>query len=244
MPPRFFLPKKEALQDVLVLRGEDARHVGSSLRMRAGDRVTICNGDRLDALCEIRSIEKGTVHLQVLSRSTNAAEPSCSVTLYQCLPKGDKMEQIVQKAVELGVFSVVPVLSERCVSRPDSASIERKLARWKQVSMEAAKQCGRGIVPTVRDLHKWDDALEMMAVHKHAWMLYEGHNGNGLPQSLKADAEMGLLVGPEGGFSTHEVEQASQRGIHPVRFGKRILRTETAGPAALAVVAFLSGNLS
>ncbi|NLT58924.1 MAG: 16S rRNA (uracil(1498)-N(3))-methyltransferase [Clostridiales bacterium] len=242
--PRFFLPVEQAQGDLLTLSGADAAHLTGPLRMRPGDPVTVCDGAGTDIRCRILTAARDRVTLEVLARSPSCGESRCAITLFQCLPKGDKMEQIVQKAVELGAAAVVPVLSARCVSRPDPAAAEKKLRRWNQIALEAAKQSGRSALPPVAPLMGWQPALLRLAAMPHPMMLYEAERGGGLPGALPKTAEIGLLVGPEGGFSPQEAEQARSLGIASIGLGPRILRTETAGCAAIAVLQHITGNLS
>ena len=145
--PLFFVSPEQAQQDVLCLTGEDARHIAGSLRMQPGERLTLSDGAGLTLHCEIESVEKTAVTVRVCGREPCASESSCAVTLFQCLPKGDKMDGIVQKSVELGAVRIVPVLSSRCVSRPEGAALEKKRRRWQQSwrwqmpSMRCSKPC-------------------------------------------------------------------------------------------------------
>lgn len=233
----------EAGANEIVLTGRDARHLSGPLRARAGDEVTVCNGAGLDFLCRISSINKDTVQLEVLGSAPSAGESSCAITLFQCLPKADKLEQIIQKSIELGAAGIVPVLSSRSVSRPDAAASSKKLQRWNDIALEASKQSGRGAVAPVAPVTGWEDALSRLAALDLPLILYEQDRSAGLPHSIPRAATVGLLIGPEGGLSPQEVEQALAAGISPVWLGPRILRTETAGPAALAVLQYLTGNL-
>ena len=241
--PWFFVSPELAQQDALTLTGEDARHITSSLRMQVGESLTLCDGAGTNLLCRIESLEKTAVGLRVIKREPNSSESSCAITLFQCLPKGDKMDGIIQKSVELGASRIVPVLSSRCISRPDGASFDKKRRRWQQIAVEAAKQSRRGALPEVAALHAWDEAIETMAAMQHALLLYEEQINSSLSQAPKAAFEIGLMVGPEGGISPEEAAQCKAAGILCVGLGPRILRTETAGPAAIAVLQYLTGNL-
>ena len=241
--PRFFISPEEAAADRITLTGEAARHILSSLRMRVGERLTLCDGQGTDLLTELCEAGRQQVTVQVLSRTPSTAESSCRITLFQCLPKGDKMESIVQKAVELGAVCVQPVLSSRCISRPDERAAEKKRLRWQQIADEAAKQSGRGALCAVRPTLSWREAVASLASLSHPLMLYENQQDSPLSRLPQGAAEVGILVGPEGGFSPEEAEEAARAGIVLIGLGPRILRTETAGPAAIAVVQYLTGNL-
>ena len=240
--PRFFLPQAAVEDGRLILSGRDARHLSGPLRTRIGDEVVLCDGAGTDYHCRICRIGRDEIALEVLHSTPSAGESSCAITLFQCLPKADKLEQIIQKAVELGAAEVVPVLSSRSVSRPDAAAAQKKLLRWNDIALEASKQSGRGAIVPVSPLTAWDDALERLAALEIPLILYEQDRNAGLPASLSKTASIGLLIGPEGGLSPEEVEQAMAAGAAPVWLGPRILRTETAGPAAIAVLQYLTGN--
>ena len=240
--PLFFVSPEQAQQDVLCLTGEDARHIAGSLRMQPGERLMLSDGAGLTLHCEIESVEKTAVTVRVCGREPCASESSCAVTLFQCLPKGDKMDGIVQKSVELGAVRIVPVLSSRCVSRPEGAALEKKRRRWQQIALEAAKQSGRGLVPEVAPVCRWDQAVAMLSSLQHKLLLYEEQRGSALAQVPASAVEVGLLVGPEGGISPQEADCCRKAGILCVGLGPRILRTETAGPAAIAVLQYLTGN--
>lgn len=251
--PRFFCEPGEARDGVIVLGGADAEHIARVLRMRAGDCLTVCDGRGKDYRCVIESIERPTrgarpsVVCRVEGVESSSAEPGIKATLYQCLPKGDKMEQIVQKAVELGAFAVVPVISARCVSRPQARSLDGKLGRWQRIAEEAAKQCGRGMVPQVLPYLSFEDAVDRMRKSAAAVMFYEGECASKRPVAeiggLASLGEIAILIGPEGGFEKEEAELAERSGIFICGLGPRILRTETAPICALSIIMYMSGNL-
>ena len=238
--PRFFAHTDG---ETAVITGEDAKHIGTVLRMKAGELAVLCDGEGEDCLCRITAVSKDIVEFEVIDRQRNEAEPSVIVTLYQCMPKGDKMDFIVQKAVELGVGKVVPVLSKRCVSRPDEKSFAKKIQRWQKIAEEAAKQCGRGKVPEIGEQKDLKAAVQEYSQSKKGILFYEC-GGVGLTEIIDRSAgEIGIFVGSEGGFEAEEAEFARAHGIAVATLGKRILRCETAPLAALAVLMNLSGNM-
>lgn len=238
--PRFFAHTNG---ETALIVGEDAKHIGTVLRMKAGDLAVLCDGEGEDCLCRISAVNKEYVEFKVLDRQRNEAEPSLFVTLYQCMPKGDKMDFIVQKAVELGVGRIVPVLSKRCVSRPDEKSFAKKIQRWQKIAEEAAKQCGRGKIPEVGEQKDFKAAVQEYSPGKKGILFYEC-GGAPLSEIIDRNAEeMGVFVGCEGGFEAEEAELAQSHGIAAATLGKRILRCETAPVAALAVLMNLTGNL-
>ena len=148
--PRFFVPSTGFDGDIVRITGDDARHIARALRMAAGETVTVCDMHGTTHTCVLERITDAASVARIVASTPSDTEPPYPVTLYQAFPKGDKMDAVVQKAVESGACAVVPFLSERCVSRPDDKSVEKKIARWQRIALEAAKQCGRGIIPEVR----------------------------------------------------------------------------------------------
>lgn len=240
--PRFFIDPPS--QETLVLSGEDGRHIVRSLRMRPGDRLTLCDGEGTDYECRILSLTGDDVMVGITAQFPSQGEPGCFVTLYQGLPKADKMDWIVQKAVETGACRVVPVLTARCVSRPDEKAAQKKRSRWAKIAEEAAKQCGRGRIPPVAALTDFQAALSSACSDGPVLFFYEG-GGEALsrlpltppPQNLS------LFIGPEGGFAEQEASLAREAGAVFATLGPRILRTETAPVAALTAIMLLTGNL-
>lgn len=238
--PRFFAHTNG---ETAVIAGEDAKHIGTVLRMKTGDLAVLCDGEGEDCLCRIAAVDKDHVEFNVLDRQRNEAEPSLFVTLYQCMPKGDKMDFIVQKAVELGVGRIVPVVSKRCVSRPDEKSFAKKIQRWQKIAEEAAKQCGRGKIPQIGEQREFKAAVTEYPPNKTGILFYEC-GGVQLSEIVgKNTAEIGIFVGSEGGFEVEEAELAQKHGIVAATLGKRILRCETAPVVALAVLMNLTGNM-
>lgn len=240
--PRFFVDEQPE-NDVLTLRGENAHHAGRVLRLRPGEAVTLCDGRGTDYDCIVEQLEKDTVTCRVQARHLAQTEPKQHLTLFMALPKGDKMEFIVQKAVELGVSEIVPYLSKNCVSRPDKT--EKKVERWQKIATEAAKQCGRGCLPRVHAVVSAVQAMEQASESETALFFYENEAQTGLRDALAQGVgeTVSLVIGPEGGFAPEEVALASEKGLRSVSLGKRILRCETAPIAALAAVLYAGGNM-
>lgn len=209
--------------------------------MSVGEALTVCNMKCTEYECVIDGFDNGDVLLRVVSSAAGKTEPPYRVTLYQALPKGDKMETIVQKSVETGVFEIVPFISERCISRPDDKAKRSKVDRWNKISFEAAKQCGRGIIPEVREILTFNETLERARVADTAILFYEGDGVVPLNRVLeKADREgsISVIIGSEGGFSLGEVDAAREKGILVCGLGPRILRCETAPTVALSAISY------
>ncbi len=224
------------------LTGEAARHIGLSLRMRVGESVTVC-ANATDYQCALARITPETIELRILSQAPCAAEPTVRAVLYQALPKADKLEQIVQKAVELGVSEIVPVLTKRCITRLTAKEFEKKRSRYEKIAQAAAMQSGRGVIPRIEALCTLEQAAKQMQQYDVAVVLYEAEGGVRFSQ-IKADArQYAVMIGSEGGFDPQEIALLQQYDVTPVWLGRRILRCETAPVAALAVLMHLTGNL-
>ncbi|MGI6326024.1 MAG: 16S rRNA (uracil(1498)-N(3))-methyltransferase [Saccharofermentanales bacterium] len=242
--PRFFLedPIDPSL-DRLVLRGDSYHHIRDVLRLRVGDRVTVCDGALNDMICLIDHFLPDGLVLAVNERRINQREPSYHVTLYQGLAKGNKMDSIIQKAVELGVSRIVPTACRHSVVRLENRDLNKKQIRWQRIAAEAAKQCGRGRIPEVRLPVSFAEAVREAALADIALIPWENEQKNDLRTAMekntpKSDPQISILIGPEGGFAADEISAALTLGIQPVTLGRRILRTETAGPAVLAMLIY------
>lgn len=239
--PRFFT--NEIDENNITLTGSDAVHVGRSLRMKPGEPLTVCCGG-IDYNCEISEITSDTVYLSLKEKVVCAAEPNIEVTLFQAVPKMDKLEYIIQKSVELGVSRIVPMLTRRCVSRPDERDFAKKLARLNKIAAEAAKQSGRGIIPQVTPIVSYKKALEMMKELDQNVLLYEEEGGVSFGEvDLTGAKTVGLVIGSEGGFDREEAEACTAVGAAQVWLGKRILRCETAPITVLSILMFLTNNM-
>lgn len=228
---RFFA--EHVNENYAILSTDDIKHIRTVLRLRDGDNITICDGNCTDFLCKIAGNE-----FKIISSSKCVNEPAFKVHVYQCLTKMTKLDEIIQKCVELGACSITPVFSEYCVPTFDSSL--KKAERWQKVAESAAKQCNRGIIPEVRETTKFDDII-----NKTTAFAYENAEDIRLNDVLKdyKDNEISILVGPEGGFSEKEVQAGINNGAAIVTLGKRILRTETAAPAMLAIIMNIMGEI-
>ena len=232
------------LADFMEVKGESARHIGFSLRMAVGDRMGVAGLDGRCGEAEIVRIVPDSVTLALIHVS-ESTEPPVDVWLAQALPKGDKMDQIVQKAVELGVKGIYPLQTSHCIVRYDFAKQTEKLRRWQKISQEASQQCGRGVVPEVGPFMSLPEMFDRMAPGTRVLTLYEGTGREGLRSILTNDfcGAWMLVVGPEGGFSEAEASYCRDRGARLAGLGPRILRTETAGLAALSAILYECGDL-
>ena len=239
--PRFFT--QDITETGGCITGEDAKHIAKVLRMKVGDELTVCDTKGRDYDCTIEEIGAGEVRLKVLSVAPSQSEPDVRVHLYQAMPKADKMETIIQKAVELGAASITPVMTRRCVSRPDAKSMDKKLVRYNRIALEAAKQCGRGRIPQVEPMLHFSQAVERMKCEPLAILFYENAD-QPLHQALRSGVggRISLMVGSEGGFEPSEAGFAVENGLMALSLGSRILRCETAPVAALAAILYAAGE--
>ncbi len=242
---RFFLSKQNIDMENgnIQIAGADAHHIAYSLRMAVGDRLTVCDTQKMEYLCTIQSIHPDTVILHIDGIQENDTELPVSVHLYQSVPKGEKMEYIVQKAVELGAASITPVMSTRCIVRLDAKGAEAKRSRWQKIAAEAAKQCGRGYVPEVRMPISFSNALEDAGGADVSFFCYEGDGTESLKKimasfSMNVVTSIAFFVGPEGGYDPSEVRMAKEKGLYLANLGKRILRCETASGFVLSALVY------
>lgn len=232
-----FIPENK-----IVLQGEQARHIGKSLRMKQGDMLTLSCADGFDYGCIIDRVTADEVRLSLCYKQANGSEPTVKVRLYQGVPKGDKLEDIIQKCTELGVSEITPVLTQRSVSRPDEKAAAKKNARYCKIALEAAQQSGRGIIPKVNPMVSLKQAAENDDSRLKI-LFYEG-GGESLKSLIPADIKsVSVYIGPEGGFEKQEVELIKEQGGVVATLGSRILRTQTAPVAALTAIMLLTGNL-
>lgn len=240
--PRFFVTSSQIDGDTVTILGEDAHHLSRALRGAVGDTVTVCDMSRTEYECELTAFLPDRVLARILSASPALTESPVRITLYQALPKGDKLDTVIQKAVECGVCRIVPFESERCIVRTKADSEERKTERRNRIAAEAAKQCGRGILPEVAPTVSFEEMLKQAARADAVLFCYEGDGtlpiGHLLTQIAPGTGStVALVIGSEGGFSVTEAERARACGFYMTGLGKRILRTETAPLFALACIA-------
>lgn len=240
---RFFVPAENVGNGEIRVTGDDINHIKNVLRMTAGEKVVVSCGQGTDYYCIIEDIQETGVTLRIQEEKPAVTELPVRIVLFQALPKVDKMELVIQKAVELGASEVVPVRSRRCVVKLDNHREAKKLARWRAIAESAAKQSGRGILPQIHDSMDFGKALEYAQELDSVLIPYELCDAIDESQHIVQRAvrqnSIGIFIGPEGGFERSEVEAAVRSGALPVSLGKRILRTETAGLAVLSVLMFL-----
>lgn len=228
--------------DYYTIIGEDAKHIEKSLRMKAGEEITLVDNNGIQHNGVIDNITSGNVTVKINESFKCENEPDVKVTLYQALPKGDKMDFIVQKAVELGITEIVPVISARCISRPDEKSLNKKIQRWQKIALQAAQQSRRGIIPQVKEATIFKKAVENLSSDSQNIIFYEC-GGDRVGDIITSPCEhINMFIGSEGGFEKQEVQQVLAKNGNAATLGKRVLRAETAPLAALAIIMYVTGN--
>lgn len=247
----FFVEPCQVHETYVEILGGDVNHIKNVLRMRVGEEITVSDGFGHEYLCQAEEFLEDSVRVGILERREVSVELPSRLILFQCLPKGDKLELIIQKAVELGASEIVPVASRRCVVKLDAKKEANKRKRWQAIAESAAKQSGRAIVPEVKPVVKFSQALtqaESLDVRLIPYecadeLLEDGHSSamqktRELLSGIRRGQSVGIFIGPEGGLEKEEVDAAIAAGVKPVTLGKRILRTETAGLCILSVLMF------
>ena len=222
--------------------GRDVNHISNVLRMKQGEELWISDGGKKEYRCTIEDFSSDEVLLHIIYAQEPDYELPSRIYLFQGLPKADKMELIIQKAVELGAYEVIPVETKRCVVKLDGKKAAKKVERWKQIAESAAKQSKRMLIPNVHEVLTFKEALKYAEAMDIRLIPYELAKGMQETKEILADIQpgqsVGIFIGPEGGFEEKEVETAISEGAKPITLGKRILRTETAGLAILSVLMF------
>lgn len=238
---RFYLPDAPAGDGFeCKLSAEEGQHAGTVLRLKAGDIVECFDGRGRAWRCEI-GFSGTTASVHALAALPSNESP-LSVTLYQGMPKLDKLDLIIQKATELGVRRVVPVNMARSVARVEGRDAARKRERWQRIAIEAAKQCSRSRVPEIAQPMGFSNAVAEIARHELMLMPYEMHRGRGINSLAVGALDIGVMIGPEGGIAPSEAQAAQAAGALPLTLGPRILRTETAAIASVAMIMLRFGD--
>jgi len=244
---RFFVSKEAIIENSIKITGEDVSHISRVLRLREKDTIIICDGERYEYICSISSIDKREVTCDIIETKAIESEPPLRVDIYQGIPKAVKMDLIVQKCTELGIYRIIPVETDRVVAKiGNDRDIGSKITRWKRIAQEAAKQSGRGRIPLIYDPIKFYESLKGLRDYDVAIMPYEKEHSTGLKAVLKGKnniKSIAIFIGPEGGFDDEEVNEAQKNGVISVTLGPRILRTETAGFACLTSVMYELGDM-
>ena len=243
--PRFFLTKEQIIEEngvkTIHISGDDAHHIARALRMAQGEKIEACDMQSKVYYCVLtKFIEDKEIIATVEGEGQIDTEPSFEIILYQALPKSDKMEIIIQKAVECGATKIVPFKSERCIAKVDKKDERKKLDRWQKIAESGAKQCGRGIIPEIGSILTLEQMIDDAKKCDLCLFCYEAEDNATIKTALKSfvSGKIAIIVGSEGGFSAYEAEKITKAGIKSVGLGKRILRCETASAFALACIVY------
>ena len=238
----FFVTQDQIGPETITITGPDVNHMKNVLRMKPGEEILISNGVDKDYRCQVETLDSDAVTVRILSVDEEGTELPGKIYLFQGLPKQEKMELIVQKAVELGVYQVIPVAMKRSVVKLDARKEETKIRRWNTIAESAAKQSKRIVIPEVTGVMSVKEVLAYAADFDLKLLPYENARGMAATkeqvEAVRPGMDIAVFIGPEGGFEEKEVETAISEGAKPITLGKRILRTETAGLAILSVLMF------
>jgi 16S rRNA (uracil1498-N3)-methyltransferase len=240
---RFFADHDFIKEDRIFITGDDAHHISKVLRLKEDDEVVVCDKQGTDYRCSIKAITKDEVELWILKKEASSSEPPIEITLYQGVPKGDKLETVIQKCVELGGVKIVPVAMKRSVAVIKDK--EKKKQRMQKIALEASKQCGRAKVPRVSEVLSFKEALADAKENDLKILPYEAENKQKLKDILlenKNSIKIAIFIGPEGGFDEEEIKLAKENGFKTVTLGPRIMRTETAPLACISAVMYELGD--
>ncbi len=240
---QFFVDPGQIQGKRIIIKGKDVNHIKNVLRMKTGDEISVSNGmDGKEYRCGIETLSEEEIVCELRFIKEEGMELPSKVYLFQGLPKADKMELIIQKAVELGVYEIIPVAAKRSVVKLDEKKAKSKILRWQGIAEAAAKQSRRGIIPKVQNVMSFSDAVSYSSPVQVKIIPYELAEGmektKKIINKLKPGEDIAVFIGPEGGFAEEEIEEAVNAGIIPITLGKRILRTETAGMSVLSILMY------
>lgn len=239
---RFFVEPQNIKEDSIVITGQDVNHIKNVLRMKTGEEILLSDGNDREYRCSIQKLENDKIEAKILDIDGPCRELPVKVYLFQGLPKGDKMETVIQKMIELGAYSIVPVKTKRSIVKLDDKKAANKVKRWNLIAESAAKQSKRGIIPKVENVCTFANAIDMAKKLDLILMPYEEAENMEVTRNalklIKPGMSVGIFIGPEGGFAGEEVDEVVNVCGKPITLGKRILRTETAGMAIMSVIMF------
>ena len=246
--PKFFVKEEQIQENQIIILGQDVNHIKKVLRAKIGDELQICNSQNGENfLCEIDNLEEEKIICQIKEKIQEQVESNIEVTIFQGLPKADKMEYIIQKSVELGVYDITPVEMKRCVGKLNEKDKSKKIERWQKISEVAAKQCGRDIIPQINNIINIKNICNLIQEYDMVLVAYENEEKNTLKEQLenikkqnnsKSKVKIGIIIGPEGGLEEKDVETLKENGAKVITLGRRILRTETVALNVLSIIMY------
>lgn len=245
--PKFFVTEEQVNDEKIKIIGQDVKHIKNVLRKKVGNELMICNtSTKKDYLSEIISIEENCIECKIKEQIENKVESNIKVSILQGLPKADKMELIIQKSVELGVYEITPIEMKRCVVKLNEKDKIKKIDRWQKISEVAAKQCGRNIIPNINQIINLKNVCNLFDKYDIVFVAYEDENKNTLKNELEKikqkynnrEIKIGVIIGPEGGIDSEEIKMLQENGAITITLGKRILRTETVALNVLSIIMY------
>lgn len=243
---KFFVDGEQIKNDKIIIIGQDVKHIKKVLRAKIGQEINICNNQTQENyLCSIIKIEEDLIECKINNKLGKKVESNIKVTIFQGLPKSDKMEYIIQKSVELGAYDITPVEMKRCVVKLNEKDKIKKLTRWQKISEVASKQCGRDIIPKINEVINIEKICEIIKNYDILIVAYENEKENTLKQVINKikhnnsnSLKIGILIGPEGGLENKDIEKLQKNGAQIITLGKRILRTETVALNILSIIMY------
>ncbi len=239
---QFFIDDSQVMDGEVLIEGSDVNHIKNVLRMKPGEKVRVSTENGKNYFCCITELREESVRAEIVEELTEGTELPNKIYLFQGLPKSDKMELIIQKAVELGAYQIVPVAMKNCVVKLDAKKAENKVKRWQEIAKSAAKQSKRSLIPTVEMPLRYEDAISLAAQLDVVLVPYENERGmeatRSVVEGIRLGQSIGIFIGPEGGFAEDEIALAKSHDMALLSLGRRILRTETAGLAMLSILTY------
>ncbi len=244
--PKFFITNQAIKDDKIEISGNDTNHIKNVLRKKVGETLNLCNTDTTENyLCQITNIEEQKIQCKIIEKIINNTEPKTEVTIFQGLPKADKMELIIQKSVELGACNITPVEMKRCVVKLNEKDKIKKIERWQKISEVASKQCGRSKIPKINQICSIQNICQIIYDYDIVIVAYEEEKENtlkaeleNLKKSQKENLNIAIVIGPEGGIDSSEIKLLKEKGAKTVTLGNRILRTETVALNILSIIMY------
>lgn len=252
--PKFFVENNQIKNDTIYIKDKDVNHIKKVLRKNIEDEITICNENtKQDYLCKITNIEENEITCKILKKLETNVESNIEVSIFQGLPKADKMELIIQKSVELGVHDITPIEMKRCVVKLKEKDKTKKIERWQKISEVAAKQCGRNYIPKINNIENLKEISKKIKDYDTVLVAYEEEKENTLKNELKLlkkdnqenndnasneKIKIAIVIGPEGGIDKEEINTLEKNGAKIITLGKRILRTETVALNVLSIIMY------
>ena len=244
--PKFFITNEAIKEEKIEIKNKDVNHIKNVLRKKQGDILTICNTDNLkNYLCKITKLDDEKIQLEIIQEIENNCESNIKVSIFQGLPKADKMELIIQKCVELGVYDITPVEMKRCIVKLNEKDKIKKIQRWQKISEVASKQCGRNMIPKINNIISIKNICQVCSNYDIVIVAYENEKENKLKyvlnelkNNIKDELKIAIVIGPEGGIDSQEIELLKNSGAKIVTLGNRILKTETVALNILSVIMY------